>query len=167
MSHMDRHCQWRRQFWPEFSVGNGDPDRGRTRLYTAGRRGAAALLDRQSGAGAEVLPQPESDWPSFQHGRFQYEEPELARDYWRIRRYVRYSHLQDEPPPLHFDLYRQSKDIGDATYIVRTRMKPDAIVPSLRAVVQGIDRGLPLMDVRTQRQQIDRHPFRSSASSPV
>ena len=68
---------------------------------------------------------------------------------------TRYSHLQDEPPPLHFDLYRQSKDIGDATYIVRTRMKPDAIVPSLRAVVQGIDRDLPLMDVRTQRQQID------------
>jgi len=68
---------------------------------------------------------------------------------------TRYSHLQDEPPPLHFDLYRQSKDIGDATYVVRTRMKPDAIVPSLRATVQGIDRDLPLMDVRTQRQQID------------
>jgi predicted permease len=68
---------------------------------------------------------------------------------------TRYSHLQDEPPPLHFDLYRQSKDIGDATYVVRTRMKPDTIVPSLRAVVQGIDRDLPLMDVRTQRQQID------------
>jgi predicted permease len=68
---------------------------------------------------------------------------------------TRYSNLQQEPPPLHFDLYRQSKDIGGVTYIVRTRMKPDAIVPSLRAVVQGIDRDLPLMDVRTQRQQID------------
>jgi predicted permease len=68
---------------------------------------------------------------------------------------TRYSHLQDEPPPLHFDLYRQSKDIGGATYIVRTGMKPEAIVPSLRAVVQDIDRDLPLLDVRTQRQQID------------
>jgi len=68
---------------------------------------------------------------------------------------TRYSNLQDEPPPLHFDLYRQSRDIGGTTYIVRTRMKPEAIVPSLRAVVQDIDRDLPLLDVRTQRQQID------------
>jgi predicted permease len=68
---------------------------------------------------------------------------------------TRYAHLQEEPPPLHFDLYRQSKDIGGVTYVVRTRMKPDALVPSLRAVVQKIDRNLPLMDVRTQRQQID------------
>jgi predicted permease len=68
---------------------------------------------------------------------------------------TRYAHLQEDPPPLHFDLYRQSKNIGGATYVVRTRMKPDALVPSLRAVVQKMDRDLPLMDVRTQRQQID------------
>jgi predicted permease len=68
---------------------------------------------------------------------------------------TRYSNLQQPTPPLHFDLYRQSKDIGGATYVVRTRLKPDAIVPSLRAVVQDIDRDLPLLDVRTQRQQID------------
>lgn len=68
---------------------------------------------------------------------------------------TRYSNLQQATPPLHFDLYRQSKDIGGVTYIVRTRMQPDAIVPSLRAVVQGIDRDLPLLDVRTQRQQIN------------
>ena len=68
---------------------------------------------------------------------------------------TRYAHLQEEPPPLHFDLYRQSRDIGGVTYVVRTRMKPDALVLSLRAVVQTIDRNLPLMDVRTQRQQID------------
>jgi predicted permease len=68
---------------------------------------------------------------------------------------TRYSNLQQETPPLHFDLYRQSKDIGGATYVVRTRLKPEAIVPSLRAVVKDIDRDLPLLDVRTQRQQID------------
>jgi predicted permease len=68
---------------------------------------------------------------------------------------TRYAYLQEEPPPLHFDLYRQSRDIGGVTYVVRTRMKPDALVPSLRAVVQTMDRNLPLMDVRTQRQQID------------
>ena len=66
-----------------------------------------------------------------------------------------YSHLKEEPPPLHFDLFRQEKDLGGATYIVRTRMKPEAITPSLRAAVQRIDRDLPLMEIRTQQEQID------------
>ena len=68
---------------------------------------------------------------------------------------TRYAQLREDPPPLHFDLYRQSKEIGGVTYIVRTQVKSEAIVPSLRAAVQKIDRDLPLMDVRTQRQQID------------
>lgn len=68
---------------------------------------------------------------------------------------TRYSNLQEEPPPLHFDLYRQSEGVGGVTYIVRTRLSPEAIVPSLRAVVRDIDRDLPLRDVRTQQQQID------------
>ena len=68
---------------------------------------------------------------------------------------TRYANLQEGTPPLHFDLYRQSKAMGGATYIVRTRLEPEAILPSLRAVVRDIDRDLPLLDVRTQRQQID------------
>jgi len=68
---------------------------------------------------------------------------------------TRYAHLKDEPPPLHFDLYRQAKDFGGATYIVRTQMKPEAITPLLRATVQKIDPNLPLLDIRTQQQQID------------
>ena len=68
---------------------------------------------------------------------------------------TRYYNLQAEPPPLHFDLYRQMAEIGGVTYIVRTSMKPEAIVPSLRAAVQRVDVNLPLMDIRTQQQQID------------
>jgi predicted permease len=68
---------------------------------------------------------------------------------------TRYSNLKDESPPLHFDLYPQLPEIGGVTYIVRTQMKPEAIVPSLRSAVQRIDRDLPLMDIRTQQQQID------------
>jgi predicted permease len=68
---------------------------------------------------------------------------------------TRYSDLKQEPPPLHFDLYRQADAVGGMTYIVRTRMKPEAITPSLRAAVQRIDRDLPLMDIRTQQEQID------------
>ena len=68
---------------------------------------------------------------------------------------TRYSNLKDEPPPVHFDLYRQLSEMGGATYIVRTQMQPEEIVPSLRAAIQKIDRDLPLMDIRTQQQQID------------
>jgi predicted permease len=63
--------------------------------------------------------------------------------------------LTDKPAPIHFDLYQQQPDAGGMTYAVRTRMKPEAIVPSLRAAIQKIDRDLPLIDVRTQQQQID------------
>jgi predicted permease len=68
---------------------------------------------------------------------------------------TRYSDLKDEPPALHFDLYRQLPQMGGATYIVRSQMEPEAIVPSLRSAVQKIDRNLPLMDIRTQQQQVD------------
>jgi predicted permease len=66
-----------------------------------------------------------------------------------------YDSLRDDPPATFFELYRQREKLSGATYIVRTRMKPEAIVPSLRAVVQRIDSSLPLVDIRTQREQID------------
>ncbi|RXH58772.1 protein of unknown function DUF214 [Granulicella sibirica] len=66
-----------------------------------------------------------------------------------------YSSLRREPPPVHFDLYRQQPVVGGMVYMVRTRMDPDAIVPSLRAAIQAIDPDLPMMNVRTQQQQID------------
>ncbi len=68
---------------------------------------------------------------------------------------TRYSDLKEEPPPLHFDLYRQLPEIGGVTYIVRTQMPSESIVPSLRAAVQKIDGDLPLMNIRTQQEQID------------
>jgi predicted permease len=68
---------------------------------------------------------------------------------------TRYDSLRNNPPPMHFGLYRQQSEVGGLTYIVRTPMKAEAIVPSLRAAVQHIDPNLPLLDIRTQRQQID------------
>jgi predicted permease len=68
---------------------------------------------------------------------------------------VHYDNLRREPDSLHFDLYRQKHGIGGVTYIVRTNMPPEAITPSLRAAIQRIDKNLPLIDIRTQQQQID------------
>ena len=67
---------------------------------------------------------------------------------------TRYAQLRSDPPPLYFALYRQQTEAGGLTYIVRTSRKPETIVPSLRAAVRRIDPDLPLMDVRTQEQQI-------------
>ena len=41
------------------------------------------------------------------------------------------------------------------TYEISTRMKPAAIVPALRAAVASVDKDVPLLDVRTQQEQID------------
>ena len=66
---------------------------------------------------------------------------------------TRYSDLKEEPPPLHFDLYRQLPEIGGVTYIVRTQMPSESIVPSLRAAVQKIE----------SRPSTDEHPHTARA----
>ena len=67
----------------------------------------------------------------------------------------RYNNLRDEPLPLHFDLYRQQADADSMTFMIRTRMKPESIVPSITTVLHRIDSDLPAMNIRTQEQQID------------
>jgi ABC-type antimicrobial peptide transport system permease subunit len=45
--------------------------------------------------------------------------------------------------------------VGVLTYAIRTRLSPTEIVPALRNVVQRADRDLPIIDIRTQQEQID------------
>jgi predicted permease len=69
---------------------------------------------------------------------------------------TRYSNLRDEPPPQFFLPFAQQTEVGGSlNYLIRTRMSPEAIVPQLRKVVQRQDADLPLINVRTQQQQID------------
>jgi predicted permease len=68
---------------------------------------------------------------------------------------TRYMNMRDEPPPQFFMLFRQQARVGGMTYAIRTRLSPAELVPALRAVVQKEDRDLPLVDVRTQQEQID------------
>jgi len=41
------------------------------------------------------------------------------------------------------------------TYAIRTQIPPGELFPALRQVVQQADRDLPIVDLRTQREQID------------
>lgn len=68
-----------------------------------------------------------------------------------------YESVQSEIPPTYYMPYRQHGDTRGGmgmTYEIVTHLKPEAIVPSLQAAVQSVDRNLPLVDVRTQKQQI-------------
>jgi predicted permease len=68
---------------------------------------------------------------------------------------TRYSTLRDPAPPQFFMPYVQQKGVGVMTYAIRTQLAPEQLVPALRDVVQRADRDLPIIDIRTQREQID------------
>jgi predicted permease len=68
---------------------------------------------------------------------------------------TRYMNLRDAPPPQFFMPYAQQPEVGGMTYAIRTRVAPAELIPALRRVVQLEDRDLPIVDVRTQREQID------------
>ena len=68
---------------------------------------------------------------------------------------TRYDNLQDNPPPQFFLPYVQMPEVGTLTYQVRATVQPSALFPALRSVVQSVDRDLPIIDFRTQREQIN------------
>jgi predicted permease len=68
---------------------------------------------------------------------------------------TRYANLRDDAPAQFFMLYRQQAEAGGLNYAVRTRIEPEVLAASLREVVRKVDRDLPIVDVRTQQQQID------------
>ncbi|MGA7353040.1 MAG: ABC transporter permease, partial [Acidobacteriaceae bacterium] len=68
---------------------------------------------------------------------------------------TRYGSLREDPPPVYYLDYRQSPAIDwGITFAVKTRTTRAGITPSLRRAVQAVDPNLPLIDVRTQEEQI-------------
>jgi predicted permease len=69
---------------------------------------------------------------------------------------AKYHTLRDAPEPTYYDLYTQKTDGMDGgTFVVATRTEGMGILPSLRDAVQSVDRTIPVLDVRTQDQQIE------------
>jgi predicted permease len=68
---------------------------------------------------------------------------------------TRYNNMRTDPPPLHFDLYRQHSDIGGVTFMVRSPLAAGALLPMMQKAATQIDPDLPLTSVRTQQEQID------------
>lgn len=68
---------------------------------------------------------------------------------------TRYMNLRDVPPAQFFLPLIQQPDSGSMTYELRTSFEPGQIAASVRRVVQTIDPNLPVIDFRTQREQIN------------
>lgn len=68
---------------------------------------------------------------------------------------AKYDNLRSDPPATFYVPYRQQGGSEFMTIAIHTRMKPEAVVPLLRAAVASIDKDLPLLDVRTQKEQIE------------
>ncbi|HEX4771318.1 MAG TPA: ABC transporter permease [Bryobacteraceae bacterium] len=68
---------------------------------------------------------------------------------------AKYDDLRQQPPPTIYGFYRQSQEPMQMTFEVRSRELPQQLTPALRNAVRSVDKDLPLVDVRTQREQID------------
>jgi predicted permease len=66
-----------------------------------------------------------------------------------------YQDLKEETPRTFFVPYRQAKEMASATYMVRSALPAEVLIPALRRAVQQVDANLPLRDIRTQEEQID------------
>jgi predicted permease len=72
-----------------------------------------------------------------------------------ICRDTRYASLREDAPPQFFVPYTQQPAMGAITFMIRTGLKPESLVQAFRDVVQRQDRDLPIINIRTQQEQID------------
>jgi predicted permease len=69
---------------------------------------------------------------------------------------AKYGWIRENAPPTFYVLYTQQPDArGSMTYEVRTRGNPRDYTDAVRGVVESVDKDLPLIEVRTQQEQID------------
>src|SRR5260370_37590591 len=82
----------------------------------------------------------------------------------------KYAWIRQDDPPAFFVLYAQQKDVsGGMTFEIRPNSNPRDFVPAIREVVESVDKDLPLVDIRTQQEQIDATlaPERTFASVTI
>jgi predicted permease len=66
-----------------------------------------------------------------------------------------YDSLRNPPPPTFYQPYRQQDEAGGMTLQIRTHANIGTIVAAVRDAVRSIDKDLPLIDIRTQEEQIE------------
>ena len=72
-----------------------------------------------------------------------------------ILRDARYSSVREAPPPTMYVPFLQGRP-GSAVFAVRTAGDPAGLMGAIREAVRQVDPNLPLMDVFTQLEQVER-----------
>ena len=72
---------------------------------------------------------------------------------------TKYGGLRDKAPPTVYIAYAQYPNPGPTSIEVRTAGDPKQWMSAVRGGVQSLDRNLPLLDFKTQTEQIDQATF--------
>jgi predicted permease len=67
---------------------------------------------------------------------------------------TKHADLRSETPPTFYAFYEQRAEPGRMMIALHTEQEPASLLGAARAVVAGIDRDLPLTDVRTMQEQV-------------
>jgi predicted permease len=67
---------------------------------------------------------------------------------------AKYDRVRKEAEPTYYKPYWQNDGLDEATFAVRTGLAGEVLLPSLRTAVRQVDPNLPLLDIRTQDEQI-------------
>jgi len=73
-----------------------------------------------------------------------------------VMRDAKYRNLREEVPLTVYLPLRQTSQVSSRTLCVRSDGDPTALVPALRRVVQALDKDLPIFDVLTYTEQVNR-----------
>jgi predicted permease len=72
-----------------------------------------------------------------------------------VLRDAKYTNLRDAAPPTLYRPFAQSI-AGAATFEVRTSSNPIVVIPAVREAVRAVDSNLPVIDITTQEQEVER-----------
>lgn len=67
---------------------------------------------------------------------------------------AKYSDLRQAPPPTAYFPFSQNSDAGSMTAVVRTHVSLSSFMAAARQALGEIDKDVPILDVRTQTEQI-------------
>lgn len=68
---------------------------------------------------------------------------------------AKYARLRQDVPPTIFLPYLQSDDAGSMTFEIKTAASTASVAAEVREAVRSVDKDLPLLEVRMQKEQIE------------
>ncbi len=87
--------------------------------------------------------------------RFHYESEKEEFEIVGVARDAKYADLRSEVPPTIY-LAAAQREFGYVSFLVRTAGAPAAVLPAIRSALRAVDPTLPVLNLRTMDEQIDR-----------